>query len=183
MVKQHDEAHAGIEAARGTQQVTRRQAIRPSRYLLALVVGVLVGILGTLVQRSGAAAGIPWGMFLAYILVALASWWVRNDAGTLGLSLHLVASTVVVWLLSMRGPGGDVLMPYADFPNFFAKYAVFLWMGGLVLIQFLALCLPGSLFDDGLIKEWPARGTAGAAGKDLKAGETSAASSTKESQA
>lgn len=183
MAKQHDETHAGIEAASGAQQVTGHQVIRPSRYLLALVIGVLVGILGTLVQRSGAAAGIPWGMILAYILVALASWRVRNDSGTLGLSLHLVASTVVVWLLSMRGPGGDVLMPYADFPGFFAKYAVFLWMGGLVLIQFLALCLPRSLFDDGLIKEWPARGGAEAADTAPETGETLAASSTGEPRA
>ena len=124
----------------------------PFRCLLGLPIGLAVGVLGTLVQRSGAAQGLPWGMALAYLLVALAAWWVRSDSGTMGLALHLVASTVVVWLLSMRGPGGDVLMPYANFPMFFAKYAVFLWMGGLVLIQTLAICLPASWFADGPLR-------------------------------
>ena len=124
----------------------------PFRCLLGLSIGLAVGVLGTLVQRSGAAQGLPWGMVLAYLLVALASWWVRCDSGTMGLALHLVASTVTVWLLSMRGPGGDVLMPYANFPTFFAKYAVFLWMGGLVLIQTLAICLPASWFADGPLR-------------------------------
>ncbi|WP_181414884.1 alcohol dehydrogenase [Bifidobacterium asteroides] len=124
----------------------------PFRCLLGLPIGLAVGVLGTLVQRSGAAQGLPWGMALAYLLVALAAWWVRSDSGTMGLALHLVASTVVVWLLSMRGPGGDVLMPYANFPTFFAKYAVFLWMGGLVLIQTLAICLPASWFADGPLR-------------------------------
>jgi len=43
-------------------------------------------------------------------------------------------------------------MPYANFPTFFAKYAVFLWMGGLVLIQTLAICLPASWFADGPLR-------------------------------
>ena len=124
----------------------------PFRCLLGLPIGLAVGVLGTLVQRSGAAQGLPWGMILAYLLVALASWWVRCDSGTMGLALHLVASTVTVWLLSMRGPGGDVLMPYANFSAFFAKYAVFFWMGGLVLIQTLAICLPASWFTDGPLR-------------------------------
>lgn len=124
----------------------------PLRCLLGLPIGLAVGVLGTLVQRSGAAQGLPWGMVLAYLLVVLAAWWVRCDSGTMGLALHLVASTVAVWLLSMRGPGGDVLMPYASFPAFFAKYAVFLWMGGLVLIQTLAICLPASWFADGPLR-------------------------------
>lgn len=124
----------------------------PFRCLLGLPIGLAVGVLGTLVQRSGAAQGLPWGMVLAYLLVALTAWWVRCDSGTMGLALHLVASTVAVWLLSMRGPGGDVLMPYASFPAFFAKYAVFLWMGGLVLIQTLAICLPASWFADGPLR-------------------------------
>lgn len=183
MARQHDTIHADDEDAGGKQQVTRRQAIRPSRYLLALVIGVLVGTLGTLVQRSGAAAGIPWGMALAYLLVALVSWWVRNDSGTLGLSLHLVASTMVVWALSMRGPGGDVLMPYADFPSFFAKYAVFLWMGGLVLIQFLALCLPRTWFDDGIIREWPVSEPGEEAGQDRDGHQVAGTASTKEAKA
>ena len=124
----------------------------PFRCLLGLPIGLAVGVLGTLVQRSGAAQGLPWGMILAYLLVALASWWVRCDSGTMGLALHLVTSTVTVWLLSMRGPGGDVLMPYANFSTFFAKYAVFFWMGGLVLIQTLAICLPTSWFADGPLR-------------------------------
>lgn len=143
--------------ARGSASVAGRSVISPIRYLLAFILGLCVGILGTLVQRSGAAAGIPYGMLMAYLLVALASWWVRNDSGSLGLSLHLVSSTVMVWILSMRGPGGDVLMPYADFPSFFAKYAAFLWMGGLVLIQFIAICLPESWFADKTIKKWSGR--------------------------
>ena len=126
--------------------------VSPFRCLLGLPIGLAVGVLGTLVQRSGAAQGLPWGMVLAYLLVTLASWWVRCDSGTMGLALHLVASTVTVWLLSMRGPGGDVLMPYANFTTFFAKYAVFLWMGGLVLIQTLAICLPASWFADGPLR-------------------------------
>jgi len=73
----------------------------------AVLLGVVVGAVGTVLHRSSR----PWGVVVCLLLVLAASVAARAWAGwvaSLGLLVGLFAS---VQVLSGRGPGGDVLVP------------------------------------------------------------------------
>jgi hypothetical protein len=77
------------------------------RALGALLLGVLVGAVGTVMHRSAR----PWGVVVCLLLVLAAAVVVRAWGGwttSVGLLIGLFAS---VQVLSGRGPGGDVLVP------------------------------------------------------------------------
>lgn len=77
------------------------------RFVGALLLGVLVGAVGTVLHRSVR----PWGLVLCLLLVLTASVAARAASGwvaSVGLLVGLFAS---VQVLSAQGPGGDVLVP------------------------------------------------------------------------
>jgi len=80
------------------------------RALGALLLGVLVGAVGTVMHRSVR----PWGLVVCLLLVLAASVTVRAWGGwaaSVGLLVGLFGS---VQVLSGFGPGGDVLVPGGD---------------------------------------------------------------------
>jgi hypothetical protein len=73
----------------------------------SLVLGAVVGALGTVEHRSVP----PWGLVLVLLLVLAGAVTVRAWGGLVALLAYAVAWGAVVFALSMRGPGGDVLIP------------------------------------------------------------------------
>ncbi|GEL45736.1 hypothetical protein KQI48_18585 [Cellulomonas hominis] len=77
------------------------------RALGALLLGVVVGSVGTVLHRSTP----PWGVVVCLLLVLAASVAVRASGGWVASVALLVGLFLSVQVLSGRGPGGDVLVP------------------------------------------------------------------------
>jgi len=87
--------------------VLRLSAAAVPRIAGSLVLGTVVGALGTVEHRSVP----PWGLVLVLLLVLAGAVTVRAWGGLVALLAYAVAWGAVVFALSMRGPGGDVLIP------------------------------------------------------------------------
>ena len=70
------------------------------RYLIDVVSGAALGIVGTFAHRMGAAQNIPYGLVLALLLVALGAWSARSRDGVEGFALYFIASTKVLYFLA-----------------------------------------------------------------------------------
>jgi hypothetical protein len=120
--------------------VTRVQ--RPSAGALgsavaALLLGALVGAIGTVVHRSIP----PWGAVLALALAFAAAVTVRAWAGLVALAGYAVGLVVTVQVLAQRGPGGDTLVPDAQAIGW-------AWVIGSVVMPIIVALLPRALFAD-----------------------------------
>ncbi|NMR19874.1 DUF6113 family protein [Cellulomonas fimi] len=108
-----------------------------ARCAASLVLGVLVGAVGTVMQRALPPVGVALCLALVVASCAVARAW----AGLLGVAAYGVAWVVVVQVLSLTGPGGDVLIP--------AGQAVgYAWIVGGMLMVAVAAFLPARWFRD-----------------------------------
>lgn len=78
-----------------------------ARFVATFMLGGLVGASGTVMHRAYA----PWGLMACLALVLASAVAVRAWIGLLGLLAYGIAWVVVVQVLSLTGPGGDVLIP------------------------------------------------------------------------
>lgn len=114
------------------------------RALGALLLGVLVGAVGTVMHRSTR----PWGVVVCLLLVLAAAVVVRAWGGwvtSVGLLVGLFGS---VQVLSGRGPGGDVLVP-AD------GMIGWVWALGTLLVAVAVLLAPRAWFADVPLRRRP----------------------------
>lgn len=120
----------------------------PGRAVVTLLAGAAVGVVGTLAHRMGASANIPYGLVLAFAVLGLSTWCARSRMGAVGLALHLIASSMVVWQLAAAGPGGDVLTPigFSVPMPFFSQWAGQIWLWGVIILQVVMLVLPRRWF-------------------------------------
>ncbi|MCK9792249.1 DUF6113 family protein [Isoptericola sp. 4D.3] len=120
--------------------------VRPGRWwrsvvrtVLALVLGAVVGVLGTVAHRTQ-WNDLPLGVVLALAITLSTAVLCRAWAG-LGPLLAAAAGWVVaVQVLSVAGPGGDVLVP--------AQAVGLVWTYGGVAMFLVAAFLPRSWFSD-----------------------------------
>lgn len=120
----------------------------PLRALICVVAGMGVAVVGTFAHRMGAAQNIPYGLVLALVIVGLSTWCARSRSGTIGLALHLIASSAVAWLMAMGYPHGDVVTPIgfgAPMP-YFSEHVGYFWLFGMIVVQVALLMMPASLF-------------------------------------
>jgi hypothetical protein len=107
------------------------------RLLGALLLGVLVGAVGTVMHRSER----PWGVVVCLLLVLAAAVAVRAATDWRGSLALLVGLFAAVQVLSGRGPGGDVLVP--------ADGAVgWVWTLGALAVGLGAALAPRAWFAD-----------------------------------
>lgn len=92
-------------------------------YLTAFMLGGLIALVGTAVHRQWQPI-----MLLAALLVVLSgAIMMRAFSGMIAVGIYGVAWFVVVQILSLVGPGGDVLLP--------GQILSYVWLiGGLVMI-------------------------------------------------
>ncbi|ANC30915.1 DUF6113 family protein [Isoptericola dokdonensis] len=109
------------------------------RVLLALLLGAVIGLVGTVTHRS-TWADLPVGLVLALVMTLATAVLCRAWTGTGALLAAGAGWLVTVQLLATDGPGGDVLVP-ADLTGYLWTY------GGLVLFA-VAAFLPRRWFDD-----------------------------------
>ncbi len=109
------------------------------RVLLAVALGAVAGVLGTVSHRT-AWHDVPTGLMVAMALTASTAVVCRAWAGTAALLACGGGWLLAVQVLAVSGPGGDVLVP---------AQPVGLWWtyGGLVLFV-VAAFLPRSWFAD-----------------------------------
>ncbi|WP_182113319.1 MULTISPECIES: hypothetical protein [unclassified Actinotalea] len=100
-----------------------------------LLIGVVVGVVGTAVHRWHE----PWGLVLALATVLSAGVLVRAWAGWAGMLVLALGIVTTVAVLAMRGPGGDVLVA--------AEPVGYVWYGGALVVGLAALA-PARWFSD-----------------------------------
>lgn len=114
------------------------------RILITVVAGFAVGIVGTLAHRMGVDRNIPYGLFIALLLLGASTWCARARSGAVGVGFHLIASSAAVWMLSGYGPGGDVLIPmgFGGVVPWFCEHAGAIWLYGVIVLQIVILVMP-----------------------------------------
>lgn len=125
--------------ASDARPVRRRRRGLVGRLLLAAALGLVVGVLGTVAHRTQ-WHGVPAGLVLALVVTLSTAVLCRawSDVGAL---LAAGAGWVVaVQVLSLPGPGGDVLVP--------AQPVGMVWTYGGMLMFVVAAFLPRSWFSD-----------------------------------
>ncbi|MDF7641154.1 alcohol dehydrogenase [Bifidobacterium sp. ESL0784] len=119
------------------------------RALICIVTGIAAGVCGTLVHRLGAQYNVPIGLILALLIIGISAWSARARSGVVGLGLHLIASSGVIAVASITATSGDILLPmgfYSSRIPFFSQNAFWFWFFGMIVIQFVMVFLPRSLF-------------------------------------
>jgi hypothetical protein len=106
---------------------------------LALLAGLLVGTLGTFKHQAGVSAatgaGLPYGLALSLAMVALVLAALRAGFGTrLFAAAGAVGVIGAVFLLSLKGPGGSVVV--------LANVEGVVWMVGPALIAAVVVGAP-----------------------------------------
>ncbi|MGV8965897.1 MAG: DUF6113 family protein [Cellulomonas sp.] len=98
------------------------------RWFGALLLGGLVGAAGTVMHR----AFMPWGVAGCLALVVASAVLARAWAGLPGLAAYGIGWVVLVQVLSLTGPGGDVLIPAGQVIGY-------VWIvGGMLMIAVAA---------------------------------------------
>lgn len=117
-----------------------------SRHLVSaiaggLILGLVVGVMGTMVHRQW----LPWMLIAALIVSLSAALWMRSWRGIAAAGPYAAGWMVAVQVLSLPGPGGNVLIT--------AQPSGYLWTLGGSLLVLLVLVLPRRWF----IEPQPAR--------------------------
>ena len=115
----------------------RRGAI--GRALLAVVLGLVMGVLGTAAHRT-TWLDLPVGIILALALTLSTAVLCRAWSGLGGMLAAGGGWLVAVQVLSLSGPGGDVLVP--------AEAVGMAWSYGGLAVFVVAAFLPRSWFTD-----------------------------------
>ena len=108
-----------------------------ARWVALLLLGGLVGATGTVIHR----AWTPWGVMGCLALVLASAVLARAWVGLLGLLAYGIGWVVVVQVLSLTGPGGDVLIPAGQVIGY-------VWIVGGMLMIAVAAFVPRRWFAD-----------------------------------
>lgn len=109
---------------------------RTLSYVVALTVGIVLGVLGTFAHRSL----VPWGLVLTLVACVGAGVWLRASFGPTSVMAYLVGWVVAVQVLAAGGPGGDT--------QIVADTTGYVWAYGTALLVLGVLALPRSWFAD-----------------------------------
>lgn len=112
-------------------------------WISAGLFGVLVALLGTAVHR----AYDPFGVVLAIVAVFISATMVRAWLGLVGVGIFGGLFLVLMQILAMEGPGGDILMP--------ADYLTYVWLAGGILAVGAACFTPRKWFSEQETQESP----------------------------
>ena len=118
-------------------RVHRSSAGTVGSTVAALVLGILVGTLGTVMHRSIP----PWGVVVCLTLAFVAAITVRAWSGFVALAGYALGLVVTVLVLTQSGPGGDTLVPDG-------QAVAWVWLLGSAAATVVAALLPRGLFDD-----------------------------------
>ena len=117
--------------------------------VVTLLAGAAVAVIGTLAHRMGAVSNIPYGLVLAFLVLALSTWCARSRLGAVGVALHLIVSSLTAWGIAVGASQGDALI-VAGFGGtampFFSQHAGYIWLYGMILVQVGMLMLPARWF-------------------------------------
>lgn len=105
-------------------------------YVVALLLGGLVGLVGTVAHRQW----LPWVLVLSLLAVLAAAVMVRAWVGGGGLVAYGLGWLALVQVAATAGPGGDVLLPGDPWS--------YVWMGGGMLMIGVAAFAPRRWFTD-----------------------------------
>jgi len=108
------------------QPFTGRALVRAA---VALVLGAVVGTVGTVAHR----AIQPWGVVLALALVLVAGIAVRAWSGFVSVVAYAGGVLLLVQVLAQKGPGGDVLVPAASAIGWVWIIGAAVMIGGVAL--------------------------------------------------
>lgn len=106
------------------------------RCLGVLVLGAVIGLIGSFMFRSAS----PWGLVVACAALVTTAVLARSWAHTAGVVCLGLGWIVMVQILALEGPGGDVVIP--------AQPISYVWVYGGVVFILAALVLPKSWFRD-----------------------------------
>ena len=110
----------------------------PIRWIMSLIGGSLIGAVGTPLSQASFSAGdvsVPWGLIVALIVVAAYLGGLRLVSSGRWLALWgAIGILVTVFLMSLEGPGGGVLVP--------ANLAGTVWAIAPAVIAVVAVAFP-----------------------------------------
>ena len=108
-----------------------------ARWAGALTLGVLVGAFGTVVHRTA----VPWGIAVCLAFVLASGMLARAWCALAGLLAYGLGWVAAVQVLSLAGPGGDVLVPGG-------QPIGYVWVGAGMLMVAAAAFAPARWFRD-----------------------------------
>ncbi len=113
-----------------------------------LLAGVVTGFIATFAHRAGAAYNIPYGLVLAFLIVGLSAWAVRQKSALLGLLTHFIGCVGIVWGIALTQTSSDAIIVVggASLTTFWSLHAGYIWIYGVIALHVVLAILPSKLF-------------------------------------
>lgn len=131
-----------------TSQPWSHRRSAPVRTLITVLSALGSALVATFASRIGAAYNMPVGLVIAFALLGMSAWCARSRGGITGFAVHMLCSTLLIYLIAQGWPNGDAVI--VGFHNtelpWLSLYCGVIWLYGSILLQVIMLFLPARWF-------------------------------------
>lgn len=99
-----------------TSQPWSHRRSAPVRTLVTVFSALGSALVATFASRIGAAYNMPIGLVIAFALLGMSAWCARSRGGITGFAVHMLCSTLLIYMIAQGWPNGDAVIVASTIP-------------------------------------------------------------------